>query len=120
MSSVNLSPVVSGGQTQASDSSHGSSAAEKIAAIMKRITELQKQEAAIQGNPQQVAEQKRAIDAQIKVLEMQIEQIRNQEAQKNQQAAQEKLIKEEQNNQNTDTNKAKKTLGPGNIIDLTA
>jgi chromosome segregation ATPase len=67
-----------------SNTSGGTSAASKVAVLMKKITGLQKQASELKGSPEEVSKQSKLIQDQIKLIQMQIQQIMAQEAQKNQ------------------------------------
>lgn len=112
MSDIDISISANGGVAKSHVSGSGSGG--KIAYLMKKIVELQKQAAKIKGSPEEVAKQVKALDQQIKLIEMQIQQILAQEAQ-NQQTQASKVAEKSSGAQLQSLK-----LHGGNIIDTNA
>lgn len=84
----NLGLGATTGRQQASgaDNDPGSSVADRVAAIMKKIGKLQKEAAALQGPPEEVAKMRKAIEQEIRALELKMEEMLRQQARDQQQA----------------------------------
>ncbi|MBP1317373.1 MULTISPECIES: FlxA-like family protein [Herbaspirillum] len=85
---LNLGLAATGRNQQASatEDDPGNSVADRVAAIMKKIGKLQKEAAALQGPPEEVAKMRKAIEAEIRALELKMEQMMEQQARDQQEA----------------------------------
>ncbi|MET3432526.1 chromosome segregation ATPase [Herbaspirillum seropedicae] len=73
-------------QISTADNDPGGNVADQVAAIMKKIGKLQKEAAALQGPPEEVAKMRKAIEQEIRALELKMQEMLRQQTRNQAQA----------------------------------